>query len=164
MATIHMFTGRNAFLKEIRMWRVSAWRIVGDRGSHVNLIGHTLMAWTDVWTGNQQEKIKGHATRHLNKQHMFHWDGYSTLDWWVPTGADGSVWRLWQDVVGGDAALGPLGGFLFHNLSVSEAETWTGFSWSSQEIRKNPVYSWMHISVANLTEMELLEWGLFVLL
>lgn len=35
-------------------------------------------------------KKNGHALRHFNKQHMFLWGGYSTLDRWVPRGANTS--------------------------------------------------------------------------
>lgn len=97
-----------------REWRVAAWCILGDRSSHVNFMSHTLMAWTDVWPGNQEEK-KVHAFRRFNKQHMFHWGGYSTLDLWVPTGVSSRVGRLWQDAIRGDAALS------FGWLSIPEA-------------------------------------------
>lgn len=30
---------------------------------------------------------------------MFHWGGYSTLDWWVPTRVNSRAGRLWQDPV-----------------------------------------------------------------
>ena len=51
---------------QIRPWgegecRVAAWWIA-DRNSHVNLISHTLMAWTDVWPGNQEREREKKST------------------------------------------------------------------------------------------------------
>lgn len=49
----------------------------------------------------EKKRTMKQPLRRFNKQHMFHWEGYSTLDWGVPTGAtsrEGSRW-LWQEPV-----------------------------------------------------------------
>lgn len=94
-----------------------------DRSSHVNLISHTLMAWTDVWPGNQEI---GEKKKKSTRSRAFQQTAYVPLRWLFHLGVvsankseQQSRNTLTRSCQVSSGEMSPLSSFLFQNLSVS---------------------------------------------